>query len=97
MANFRSKNISCNDITLPGYIKCDFGADFRLKLQILIFGYSLKNSMNYYIKPFEGPILALQGFFTSFGHLYKMFQKTKSGIFPIFVKKCTIEFGLNLY
>ena len=88
-----------NDIILPGYIKCDFGADFSQKLQISILCYSLKKGMNYHIKHFEGPILALQGFFSSFGHNPSLYDvpKPKSGIFPIFVKKCTIEFDLNLH
>ena len=36
MVDFHCENIYCNDIILPDYIKCDFGAGFNQKLQILI-------------------------------------------------------------
>ena len=84
---------------IPGYIKCNFGADFSQKLQIPILCLSLKMAMKYQIKHFEGSILALWGFFSSFGHnpsLYDV-QKPMSGIFPIFVKKCTLEFESDLH
>ena len=80
-------------------MKCDFWADFSEKLQISILCYSLKKGRNYHVKHFEGPILALQGLFSSFGHNPSLYDapKPKSGIFPIFVKKGTIEFDLNLH
>ena len=55
--------------------------------------------MKYHIKYFEGPILALQDFFSSFGHKTSLYgdEKPKSGIFHIFVKNHTIEFDLNLH
>ena len=34
--DFHCENIFCNDIILLDYRKCDFGADFHQKLQILI-------------------------------------------------------------
>ena len=80
-------------------MKCDFGADFNQKLLISILCYSIKNGMNHLVKHFEGQILALHGLFSSFElnpSLYDV-TKPKSGIFPIFVKKCTIEFDLNLH
>ena len=52
MAYFHCKNKYLNDIGPPGYIECDFGADFSLKLQIPILCYSLKNDLNYLIKTF---------------------------------------------
>ena len=86
---------------VPDYIKCDFGADFNQKLQISILLLLLKIGMKYNMKNFEGPILALQGFFKSFGHNPSLYDvpKPKTCIFPIFVKivkKCTIKVGLNL-
>ena len=65
-----------NDIIFSGYIKCDFGADFSEKRQNSILCYSLKKAMNYHIKHFEGPILALRGFSQVLDiiHLYLMFQ-----------------------
>ena len=73
---FIVKNIYCNNIILPGYIKCHFGADFNQKLLISILCYSLLNGKNYHIKYFEGPILAFQGFsqVLDITHLYMMFQ-----------------------
>ena len=89
----------CFYVLVSGYKKCDFGADFSEKLQISMLCYSLKKGMNYHVKHFEGPILALQGFFSSFGHNPSLYDapKPKSGIFPVFVKKGTIEFDLNLH
>ena len=86
---------------LPGYIKCDFGSDFSQKWLISRLCYSLKSGMNYHIKHFEVLILALQGFFSSFGHNPSLYDvpKPNSGIYSIFVKKskkCTIEFDLKL-
>ena len=54
-------------------------------------------AMNYHIKHFEGPILALKGFFSNFGHNPSLYDipEPMSGIFPIFVKMCTLEFELN--
>ena len=83
-------------------MKCDFWADFSEKLQISILCYSLNKGMNYHKKHFEGPILALQGFFKSFGHNPSLYDvpKPKTCIFPIFVKivkKCTIKVDLNLH
>ena len=61
--------------------------------------------MKYHIKHFEDSVLALQGFFLSFGHnpsLYAV-QKPKSGIFVILVKKVPLHLkyiiteGLNFH
>ena len=91
--------MSCNNIIPPGNIKCDYGADFSQKWQIPILCFSLKMVMKYHIKYFEGPILALKGFFSSFGHNPSLYDvpEPMSGIFPIFVKKCTLKFELNLH
>ena len=74
-----------------------FWADFRQILQIPILCFSLKMVMNYRIKHFEGPILALKGFFSNFGHNPTLYDvpEPMSGIFPILVKMCTVEFELN--
>ena len=72
-----------------GYTEFDFGTDFRQKWQISILCYSLKMGMNYQIKHFEGPILDLHGFFSSFRHnpFFLNVSNLKSGAFKIFVKK----------
>ena len=102
VVDFLCENIYCNDIILSDYIKCDFGADFNQKLQISILLLLLKIGMKYNIKKIEGPILALQGFYKSFGHNPSLYDvpKPKTCIFPIFVKivkKCTIKVDLNLH
>ena len=81
---FHCKNIYCNDIILPDYIKCDFGADFNQKLQISILLLLLKIGMKYNIKNVECPILALQGFFSSLGHNSSLYDvpKPKSALLP---------------
>ena len=88
------------DIGPPGYIECDFGADFILKLQIPILCYSLKNDLKYHIKIFIGTNSDLREFFLKLLayviHLY-MPEKTNYCIFTIFVKKCLIKFELNFY
>ena len=73
-----------NDIIPSGYIKCDFGADFSKKLQISVLRYSLKKGMNYHIKHFEGPILALRGFSKVLDiiHFYLMFQNPSVAFSP---------------
>ena len=48
-----------------GYIECDLGAYFSLKLQIPILCYSLKNDLNYLIKTFWGTNFDLCRFFFS--------------------------------
>ena len=60
--------------------------------------FKLKNGHEVSHKKFVGPIFAWQGLSSSFGHNPSFYDvpKPKSGIFPIFVKKCTIKIDLNL-
>ena len=98
VANFHCKNMYYNDIILSGYIKCDFGADFSEKLQISILCYSLKKGRNYHVKHFEGPILASQGFFSSFGHNPSLYDVPNPSL--AFLWKCVklnLTEGQNLH
>ena len=76
-----------------------FWIDLSQKLQISIVCFSYKTVMKYHIKHFEGPILDLKGFFSSFGHNPSLYDVPEPmfGIFSIFVKKCPLEFELNLH
>ena len=74
-------------------------ADFNQKLPIPILCFALKLVMMYHIKHFEGPVLVLWGFYSCFGHNPSLHDvpKPMSVIFPIFVKKCTLEFELDIH
>ena len=95
---FIANIINYYDISPPGYIECDFDADFILKLQIPILCYCLKKGIKYHIKTFWGTNFGIRRVFSQIMDTLYLYMLCQNQVwhFPIFVKKCNIEFELNL-